>query len=430
MLSGVDDVLGGLSVDDAIADVGVYSDKPRYHALFSALRRDEPVRWTAPRQYRPFWTVSKHADISEVQRKPALFLNGPRTQLNTIEAENRIRAATGSHQAQRTIISTDGAEHAALRQITAEWFMPESVRRLEQEIGVIAKHFVDRMAEHDNHCDFATDIAVWYPLRVILHILGMSGDPAVERTILRLSKEMNGALDKETQRSASQGEHLLEVVREIFEYFKPVAAERRRNPQGDLASIISNATLNGKPIDEVSVLNYFLTASIAGHDTTSATSAGGLLALIQNPQEMAKVRANPNVLRMSVNEMVRWTHPVKHFFRTAVRDYELRGQKIKAGDSLLMCYPSACRDEEVFKEPHRFLADRASNPHLAFGIGPHVCLGQFLAKVELTALFKELFSRVEDIELDGEPVESQTLFMGGLKRLPIRYSMVREVVHG
>lgn len=424
MISGLEHVLKGLSVDDAIADVDVYSDKPRYHALFTALRREEPIRWTNPARYRPFWTVAKHADISEVQRQPALFLNGPRTQLNTIEAEDKIRAVTGRNQVQRTIISTDGAEHAALRDITAAWFQPESVRRLEADVAKIARHFVDRMAEHGGSCDFARDIAVWYPLRVILMILGLGTE--AEETILRLSKQMNGALDEETQRSASQGEHLLTVVQEIFDYFRPIAEDRRRLPRDDLASVIANARMDGKLLDDMSVFSYYLTVAIAGHDTTSATSAGGLLALLQNPAEMAKLRAKPSLLRIAVNEMARWTHPVKHFFRTAVQDYELRGQHIKAGDSLLMCYPSACRDEEVFKEPDAFKVDRTANPHLAFGIGPHVCLGQYLAKVELVAFFKELLARVKDIELNGEPVESRTLFMGGLKRLPIRYSAVRE----
>ena len=425
-MSAQSEELNGLSIDNAIADVGVYSDKARYHALFTKLRRDDPVRWTTPDQYRPFWTVSKHADISEVQKKPALYISGPRTTLNTIEAETKIRAVTGRNQSQRSIISTDGSEHAALRVVTADWFLPDSVKKLEDDIAAIARHFVDRMAEHGGACDFSEDIAVWYPLRVILLILGLSDDPRAEATLLRLSKEMNGSLDKETQRSTSQGEHMLQVVKEIFEYFRPIAEDRRRNPRNDLASVIANAKIDGKPLDELTVFSYYLSVAVAGHDTTSASTAGGLLALIQNPEEMAKLRAKPSLIRIAANEMVRWTHPVKHFFRTAAEDTTLRGQQIKAGDALLMRYPSGCRDEEVFKDPFNFRVDRASNPHLAFGIGPHVCLGQYLAKVEMAAFYRELIARVGDIELAGEPVESQTLFMGGLKRLPIRYSMLRE----
>jgi cytochrome P450 len=294
------------------------------------------------------------------------------------------------------------------------------VRKLEEDIGNIARHCIDRMLER-TACDFVADIAVWYPLRVILLILGLADDPGAEATLLRLSKEMNGSLDDETKRSKSQGEHMLQVVQEIFEYFRPIAQDRRRQPRNDLASIIANAKIDGALAPDLTVFSYYLTVAVAGHDTTSASTAGGLLALLQNPQEMAKLREKPNLIRLAVNEMVRWTHPVKHFFRTAQQDYTLRGRQIHAGDSLLMCYPSACRDEEAFKEPFSFEVGRTANPHLAFGIGPHVCLGQYLAKVEMTAFYKELLARVTDIELNGEPVESQTLFMGGLKRLPIRY---------
>lgn len=409
-------------IDDAITDVEVYADKARYHELFATLRKDDPVRWTEPSQYRPFWTIARHADIAEVQKQPALFLNGPRTSLNTIEAEEKIFAATGRRQAQRSIISTDGAEHAGLRQITQSWFLPNSVRKLEQDISKLAHELIDQMIARGDACDFAEDVAVWFPLRVILLILGLGGDKQAEATILRLSKEMVGSLDKEHQRSKSQGEHMLQVVQEIFEFFKPVAAQRREQPQNDLASVIANGQVDGQPLPELTVFSYYLTVAVAGHDTTSASMAGGLLALLQNPEQMTKLRDNPNLMQPAVNEMVRWTHPVKHFFRTARQDYTLRGRNIRAGDSLLMCYPSGCRDEEVFPDPFQFRVDRNPNAHVGFGIGPHVCLGQYLAKVEMTVFFKELLSRIAHIELAGEPVESQTLFMGGLKRLPIRYS--------
>ncbi|HEX4534508.1 MAG TPA: cytochrome P450 [Rhizomicrobium sp.] len=416
------------AIDNAIADVEVYSDKQRYHELFRQLRAEDPVRWTEPDKYRPFWTVAKHADIVEVQRQGDIFLSAPRTTLNTIEAEQKIRAATGRHQVQRTVVSMDGAEHMAMRNVAREWFLPRNINALEADIGRIAKATVDEMVAHDGACDFAQDIAVWYPLRVILKIFGLSGDVEAEKRLLRLSQEMNGSLDRETQRSGSQGDHMLQVVAEMFEYFRPIAEDRRRNPKSDLASVIANATLNGEPMSDLNVFSYYLTVTVAGHDTTSASTAGGLQALIESPGEMAKLRANPDVIRTAVDEMVRWVHPVKHFFRTASQDYELRGRKIKAGDSLLMCYPSACRDEDVFKEPFTFRADRSPNPHLAFGFGPHLCLGQYLAKLEMAALYRELLSRVGDIELDGEPVESKTLFMGGLRRLPIRYSLTHEPV--
>lgn len=417
----MDEMLSGTSLDNAIADVDVYADKDRYHRLFAMLRREEPVRWTAPDAYRPFWTIARHADIAEVQRKPDLFLSAPRTTLNTIAAEAEIEAATGRKQVQRTVISTDGAEHQALRDVAREWFLPQGVKRLEADIAAIARASIDAMVEKGGACDFAADIAVWYPLRVILQIFGLAGDEEAERKLLRLSKEVNGVNEPDVQRSRSHGAHMLETFKEMFGYFADIAADRRANPRDDLASVIANARIDGEPLSELDIFSYYLSITVAGHDTTSAATAGGLLELIRNPDEMAKLRDDPKYLRTAIDEMVRWTHPVKHFFRTATVDYELRGQQIRAGDALLMCYPSACRDETVFEDPFRFRVDRAPNPHLGFGIGPHVCLGQFLAKLEMSIFYRELLSRIDDIALDGEPVESRTLFMGGLKSLPIRY---------
>ncbi|HWK50689.1 MAG TPA: cytochrome P450 [Steroidobacter sp.] len=418
-----------ISVDDAIADVDVYSDPERYHTLFARLRKEQPVRWTQPGKYRPFWAVTRHADIAEVQRKPAIFLSAPRTQLNTIEAEDKIRAATGRHQVQRTVISTDGEEHALLRGIAQSWFLPQSVRKLEDDITQIARHFIDRMVELGGRCDFSQDIAVWYPLRVILRIFGLSDAPEAEQILLRMSKQINGAFDPDVQRSSSPGEHMLTVVNELFDYFRPIVDERRRNPKNDLASVIANATMNGAPLSNLDVFSWYLSIAVAGHDTTSAATAGGLLALLQNPDEMAKLRARPELVRTAMDEMVRWTHPVKHFFRTAAQDYVLRGQQVREGDSLLMCYPSACRDEDVFVDPFAFRVDRSPNQHLGFGIGPHVCLGQYLAKLEMSIFYRELLARIDDIQLEGDAVQSRTLFMGGLKRLPIRYNPRRELAN-
>jgi cytochrome P450 len=315
----------------------------------------------------------------------------------------------------------DGAEHDAMREITREWFLPRNITKLENAIQHIAREFVDRMQILGAQCDFVTDISSWYPLRVILAIFGLPPEEAGR--LLKLSKEFNGSQDPELRRSPSQGEHTLQILKEFFEYFATVAADRRDKPREDLASVIANATINGARLGDLEVFSYYLTISVAGHDTTSASTAGGLLALIQNPQQWDKLKANPMLVRTAVDEMVRWTHPVKHFFRTATKDYELRGKRIRAGDNLLMCYPSACRDEEAFDDPWSFRVDRAPNPHLAFGVGPHLCLGQYLAKIEMSAFYAEFLRRVSRIELNGDPDESNTLFMGGLKRLPIRYVM-------
>jgi len=179
--------------------------------------------------------------------------------------------------------------------------------------------------------------------------------------------------------------------------------------------------IDGAPMGEDERNAYYLIVAAAGHDTTSSATSGGLLALLQHPEEMAKLRADPSLMPRAVDEMIRWTSPVKHFFRTAVEDCEVGGKRVRAGDSLMMCYWSANRDEDVFDDPFAFRVDRTPNRHLAFGYGAHICLGKFLAKLEMQVLFAELLARVGDIELAGDPAWVKANFVSGLKTLSIRF---------
>ena len=187
--------------------------------------------------------------------------------------------------------------------------------------------------------------------------------------------------------------------------------------------MIANAAIDGKPIPQFERNSYYVIIATAGHDTTSSSIAGGLLALLQNPDEMARLRADPTLLPKAADEMIRWTTPVKHFLRTATDDAVIRGQTIRAGDCLMLCYASGNRDEEVFPDPFRFRADRDPNPHLAFGFGAHLCLGRVLAKMEIETVFREVLARVDAIDLAGTPALVQSNFVSGLKTLPIRYRM-------
>jgi cytochrome P450 len=171
------------------------------------------------------------------------------------------------------------------------------------------------------------------------------------------------------------------------------------------------------------LLSYFLVLVVAGNETTRNAASGGLLALIENPEEMAKLRANPGLVDTAVEEIVRWTAPVNQFCRTAVEDVERHGKQIKAGDAFCLFYASANRDEEAFDEPDRFKVDRRPNPHLGFGIGEHFCLGASLARLELRAIFHELAERLEHVELAGPVDRMRSSFLGGAKRMPIRYRL-------
>lgn len=409
-------MLGG-EFDNALIDPKVYADEERLHAMLARLRRESPVHWTQPDRHRPFWTLSRNADIREIERLSDKFLNAPRPVLTTIEEEER-RKASGTPNVMRTLIHMDNPDHRVFRSLTQAWFMPTRLKAMEEGIARLAREFVDRMEKLGGACDFARDIAVWYPLRVIMLLLGVPEED--EHLMLKLTQDLFGGQDSEMKRR-TEGSITLQVFKEFSDYFRRLTADRRARPKDDLATIIANAEIDGRPIGDMEAMSYYVIVATAGHDTTSSTTAGGLLALIQNPGEMAKLQANPMLLPLAIGEMIRWVSPVRHFMRTATVDYELRGQTIKAGDSLFLSYASANRDEDAFEHPFAFRIDRNPNRHIAFGYGPHLCLGQHLAKMEVRAFFRELLPRLEGIELAGEPAWLEANFVGGLKRLPVRY---------
>ena len=404
----------------AVVDPQTYVDQSAYDALFTPLRRSSPVHFVAPEGYRPFWLVTRHADIVEIERQPARFLNGPRSTLTTLADEERLERLTGRRDsALRTLVNMDDPDHRVFRAITQAWFMPPSLQKLDRQIAVLAREFVDRMESMGGACDFARDIANWYPLRVIMTILGVPVED--EAFMLRLTQELLGSTDPEIRRKGARRE----TYKDFFAYFARMTADRRRSPRDDVATVIANATLDGRPIGDLEASSYYVIIATAGHDTTSSTTSGGLLALMQTPGALDRLRAEPVLLARAVDEMIRFVSPVKHFFRTATEDYVLRGQQIRAGDSLMMCYPSGNRDEDVFEDPFDFRIDRSPNRHLAFGFGAHLCLGMHLARMEIRALFRELLPRLDHVELAGAPAWVEASFVSGLKRLPIRYAFVK-----
>ena len=417
------------ALDDQIADPRTYADDRAYHALFTRLRREDPVHWTEPDGYRPFWTVSRHADVIEVERQSRRFLNDPRLALIPAEVEAQILARTGRHYTVRSLVNMDDPDHRVFREVAQAWFMPRNLRRLEAELTRLAAEAVERMAALGGACDFVRDVATWYPLRVIMTILGVPQED--EPAMLKLTQELFAPADPERGRGVS-AETRMATTKEFFAYFTSMIADRRRRPRDDVASVIANAEVNGSPIGELEAASYYIIIATAGHDTTTATTAGGLLALLKHPGELARLRADRSLLATAIDEMLRWVTPVKHFFRTAAEGAELGGRRIRAGDSLMLCYPSANRDEDVFEDPFAFRVDRAPNRHLAFGYGPHLCLGEHLAKLEIRTFYETLLDRVAEIELAGEAASVASTFVGGLKRLPVRYRVqaVPRVGHG
>ncbi|NUP80954.1 MAG: cytochrome P450 [Nonomuraea sp.] len=402
------------------ATPAAYTDEIRLHEALTLLRRESPVHRVEAPGYNPFWAVTRHADVLEIERNHALWLSAPRPVLRRAE----IDAALAAHRARgtglKTLVHMDDPEHRVVRAIGADWFRPKAMRALEVRVRELARRYVDRMADLGGACDFARQIAVHYPLYVILSLLGLPESDFPR--MLRLTQELFGQDDTDNQRGDTAQDHT-SVLADLLAYFHELTASRRARPTGDLASEIANARVDGEPLSDVDAASYYVIIATAGHDTTSSTIAGGLEALIRHPAELRRLREDPGLLPLAAEEMIRWVSPVKEFMRTAAADTHVGGTPIGEGESVLLSYPSANRDETVFAEPFRFDVGRDPNRHLAFGFGVHYCLGAALARMEIRALFAELVPRLESVELDGEPAWVATTFVGGLKHLPIRYSL-------
>lgn len=405
-------------IDQIITDPTTYADEELFHRAFRYLRENDPVHYCVSGSHRPFWAVTKHADVMAVELNAENFLNAPRQFLVTIADEKLLEEQTGSTMFARNLVAMDNPDHKAFRALTASWFAAKAVRDLEHAITALARETVDRMIESGETCDFAHDVSAWFPLRTIMIVLGAPRKD--EELMLSLSQKLFGSTDPDTGGGDGMAS-MVEALNAFNAYFSKITEDRRMNPQNDVATILANATINGEPIGDNERNAYYAIVAAAGHDTTSSTISGGLLALLQHPGQMARLRADPAMIPKAVDEFLRWTTPVKHFFRTAVNDCEVGGKYIKAGDSLMMCYPSANRDADAFDDPFAFDIARFPNRHVAFGYGPHVCLGQYLAKMEIRLLFEELLARVSHIELAGDPAWVKASFVSGLKKLPIRY---------
>jgi cytochrome P450 len=412
------------TMDDAakvFADPTAYADDERLHAALTQLRANNPVAWVDNPPYRPFWAITKHADIMAIERENNLWLSEPRPLLSTAQADDFAKEQLDAGTGLRTLIHMDDPHHRKVRTIGADWFRPKAMRDLKVAVDQLAKRYVDRMREVGPECDFVTEIAVNFPLYVIMSLLGLPEEDFPRMHML--TQEMFGGDDDEYNKRGASPEKQLQILLDFFTYFSQLTASRREQPTDDLASAIANGRIDGEPLSDVDTASYYVIVASAGHDTTKDAISGGLLALIENPSELQRLRTNLDLMPTAIEEMIRWTTPVKEFMRTAAEDTSVRGVPIAKGDSVYLAYVSGNRDEEVFDEPFRFDIARDPNKHVAFGYGVHFCLGAALARMEMNSLFTELVPRLESIELAGTPELAATTFVGGLKHLPIRYAI-------
>ena len=414
-------------VAKALTDPKAYGEWNGLHEKFTWARANAPLAVADVPDYDPFWAVTRHADIMEVSRNNKIFASGARQTTLTMKAiDALVRTQIPDGHLIKSLVQMDAPDHMKYRLLTQTWFMPKNLRILEDRIREIARETVDHMLSLGDECDFARDVALHYPLRVVMNILGVPRED--EPRMLLLTQQLFGSTDPELNRDRAEitdpvaGLQMLNFVVADFEnYFKELTASRRQNPQEDVATVLANSTVNGAPIPDRELNGYYIIIATAGHDTTSASTAGAMMELARNPALFERFRAADVDKAGLIEEAVRWTTPVQHFMRSAVEDTELNGQKIKAGDWMMLCYASGNRDEAVFADPFTFNPDRAPNTQIGFGFGGHVCLGQHLARMEMRILMEELLPRLASVELTGDPARVESVFVGGLKRLPIRF---------
>ncbi len=402
-----------------------YGEQGVPHDRFRELRQLDGLHRCEPEGFDPFYPVVRHDEICEISKHPDRYLSRFGIVLESTAQKEFAEANQGIGR-MRAIIVMDPPEHRDYRKVASPWFTPRAIDRIapivEESARALVDGLVDRANGREGECEFANEIAAAHPLRILSTIIGVPREK--EPQLLRLTNELFAADDPDLQRKGEdRGQAVQAMVMEFVQLFNAIIEDRRASPTDDLASVLANARVDGEPMNMMDTLGYYLITFTAGHDTTKNALASGLQALAEHPAEYEKLRRNPELVDSAVEEILRWSTPVNYMKRIVAEDLEFRGQKLAKGDSIVLFYASANRDESVFDDPYAFRVDRSPNRHLAFGIGEHFCLGAHLARMSQRALLRELIGRVESLELAGDPAQIHSAFVVGLKELPIRYRL-------
>ena len=396
-----------------LIDPDHYASEGPPHATFRQLRAEAPVSWHAGGVDGPFWAVTKYRDLFAVSLDQKTFSSARRGSIFRSWNEEEYEAQKGM------LINRDPPEHTKYRRLVSMGFSGRMIRRLEEHVRAITGKIIDQVA-HAGDCDFVASVSAELPLQVIVELVGV---PMADRhRVLQWSNQMLAYDDPEYQLDPFTPKI---AAAELFMYANELAADRAAHPRDDLASDLMHANVDGHGLSPEEFNSFFMLLLVAGNETTRNLVSGGLLALIEHPEQRARLQSNPALLPTAVEEMLRWVTPVNLFQRTATRDVELGGQTIREGDKVVLFYASANRDEDVFPDADCFDVGRDPNEHLAFGIGPHFCLGANLARLEIMVMFEELLRRLPDIELAGPVERLRSNFINGIKRMPVRFTPER-----
>jgi cytochrome P450 len=424
------------------------------------LRREDPVAWIDDPAFEPFWAVTRHADVARVSRDPESFASSagnlirprvfagirqiplrstlraalrtgillrPRVVRVVVDAALRARRAGSAEGSLRMLLNMDPPEHGAFRGLLSRRFTVRGLAPFEASIRALAAESVERVAapvadpaRRGQPFDFVSELAARFPMAVITELLGVPrGD--FER-LFRWSNAIVGADDPEYALGPSLADTIEEARLGLFGYFARHVARRRREPGPDLVSALAAGRVDGRALGDFELLCYCFLLVLAGNETTRNATSGGMLVLLERPDLWARLRDEPWLLDTAVDEIMRWSAPIVYFARTATRDVELAGRRIRRGERLALFYPSANRDETVFRDSDVFDPARDPNPHLSFGIGEHFCLGASLARLELHALFGEMLRRLPPLAAAGPAERLRSNFVGGIKHLPVRFA--------
>ena len=404
-----------------LLDPAAYAKNGPPHELWKKMRAESPVHWCEVPDVEPFWAITRHADICSISRRPEDFISQPGI---TPRPTNLPMDESKGIGAMRVVITMDPPEHGKVRKVASPWFTPRALKRIDAAIDESARSLVDELAGStgEGETDLAMGMAISHPLRILSTALGVPQEQ--EAKILELSNRLFAPDDPDLG-SGNSPEDFQKLGQEFLQLFLPIVEDRRKHPTDDLASVLANGLVDGEAMGPLETLGYYLIVFNAGHDTTKNALAGGFRALIEHPAEFGKVQADLSRSFSAVEEILRWTSSVSYMKRTAARDVEVAGQKIREGDALMLFYGSANRDESVFDDPYKFDIDRKPNRHIAFGYGEHFCMGAHLARRSQRAIVEELARRVEHWEIIGDPEWIQASFVIGLKHLPVRYRIAK-----
>lgn len=395
---------------DLLAPASYHSKGYPWH-IWEKLRREDPVHFVENGFDGPFWAVTRYSDIVAIETNPEVFRNGPKLTM------------TGpSEDGFRMIVNMDPPEHGKHRALANTHFMPRSIEWVRALAEEIVTETLDRAMERNGEVlDLQEDVANMVPTAVVSAYLGapreMWGD------IIEWTNQIINANDPSVAGEQGTLATVMQATMKIMEVHGKTFADRMTNPRDDLMTALVQARIDGEPLSPMELGSWGVILTTAGHETTQSTFGMAIHELLRHPEQMAKLKADMSLLPRAIEEMLRYISPAIHFCRTPNRDVEIAGKTVRAGEHMVMFYPSANRDAAAFEDPDTFDIERANNRHLAFGCGPHVCLGMHLARMELRVMLEQFLARVQDIEIVAPPERVFANATGGYKHFPVRMTV-------